>query len=54
MASNLPCELPMLPGNVYSDPTITRYHKTQLLGINQGTIRGKSPLFPSQIARQQQ
>lgn len=32
----------MLPGNVYSDPTVTRYHKTQLLGINQGTIREKT------------
>lgn len=28
----------MLPGNVYADPTITRYHKTQLLGIKDGTI----------------
>ena len=26
----------MLPGNVYADPTITRYHKTQLLGVKDG------------------
>ena len=40
--TNLPAKLPMLPGNVYADPTVTRYHKTQLLGIKDGTIRGKS------------
>jgi len=26
--TNLPGSLPMLPGNVYADPTVTRYHKT--------------------------
>jgi len=31
----------MLPGNTFADPTITRYHKTQLLGIKDGTICGK-------------
>jgi len=40
--SNLPKTLPFLPGNVYADPTITRYHKTQLLGIQHGIITGKS------------
>lgn len=40
-ASNLPGNLPMLPGNVYSDPTVTRYHKTQLLGVKDGAIQGK-------------
>ncbi len=40
-SKNLPNQLPFLPGNVYSDPTITRYHKTQLLGIKDGTIQGK-------------
>ena len=30
---NLPKTLPYLPGNVAADPTITRYHKTQLLGL---------------------
>ena len=38
---NLPGTLPMLPGNVYADPTVTRYHKTQLLGIKDNTICGK-------------
>lgn len=43
MSSNyLPSQLPFLPGNTYADPTITRYHKTQLLGIKDGTIMGKS------------
>jgi len=31
----------MLPGNVYADPTVTRYHKTQLLGIKDNTICGE-------------
>ena len=39
--ANLPGTLPMLPGNVYADPTITRYHKTQLLGVKDGAIQGK-------------
>ena len=49
--NNLPQTLPMLPGNVYTDPTITRYHKTQLLGVKDGAIQGKQqfsfgfPLF---------
>lgn len=38
---NLPGSLPFLPGNVYQDPTITRYHKTQLLGVRDGAIQGK-------------
>ena len=33
--------LPLLPGNQYADPTITRYHKTQLLGVKDGSIQGK-------------
>lgn len=37
-----PDKLPFLPGNVYADPTITRYHKTQLLGVRDGIITGKS------------
>jgi len=32
----LPNQLPFLPGNSYADPTITRYHKTQLLGVKDG------------------
>ena len=47
-SSYLPNQLPFLPGNSYADPTITRYHKTQLLGIRDGTITGKykeSPFF---------
>jgi hypothetical protein len=38
---NLPKNLPFLPGNVYADPTITRYHKTQILGLQNGVITGK-------------
>ncbi len=36
-----PNQLPFLPGNSYADPTITRYHKTQLLGVKDGIITGK-------------
>jgi len=37
----------MLPGNIYTDPTVTRYHKTQLLGVKDGSIQGKcSPPAP--------
>lgn len=39
--ANLPNNLPFLPGNVYADPTITRYHKTQILGFRDGTMLGK-------------
>lgn len=42
MSSYLPKQLPFLPGNTYADPTITRYHKTQLLGIKDGTITEKT------------
>jgi hypothetical protein len=38
----LPNQLPFLPGNTYADPTINRYHKTQLLGIKDGTITEKT------------
>jgi len=38
----LPNNLPFLPGNTYADPTITRYHKTQLLGIKDNTITEKT------------
>ena len=38
----LPSDLPFLPGNSYADPTITRYHKTQLFAIKDHTITGKS------------
>lgn len=38
----MPSQLPFLPGNTYADPTITRYHKTQLLGIKDGTITEKT------------
>jgi len=40
--SNMPASLPMLPGNVYADPTVTRYHKTQLLGVKDNTIVEKT------------
>jgi hypothetical protein len=38
----LPNNLPFLPGNTYADPTITIYHKTQLLGIKDNTITEKT------------
>ena len=41
MTTNLPKQLPFLPGNSYADPTITRYHKTQLLGVRDGAMLGK-------------
>lgn len=37
-----PKNLPYLPGNVYADPTVTRHHKTQILGLTNGVITGKS------------
>ena len=37
----MPNQLPFLPGNVHADPTITRYHKTQLLSYQNGTVQGK-------------
>ena len=40
--TSMPNSLPFLPGNVYSDPTITRYHKTHLLDLKNGIITGKS------------
>ena len=49
MTTNLPKQLPFLPGNSYADPTITRYHKTQLLGVRDGTMLGK--LFTHQSQR---
>lgn len=39
---HLPSSLPFLPGNTAQDPTITRYHKTQLLGVKDGTIVEKT------------
>jgi len=38
---HLPKSLPMLPGNEKQDPTITKYHRNQLLGIKDGTITEK-------------
>lgn len=39
---NLPANLPMLPGNQYADPTITRYHKAQLMNsAADGAMLGK-------------
>ncbi len=40
-SKNLPGQLPFLPGNSYADPTITRYHKTQLLGVKDGANVGR-------------
>lgn len=37
----MPKSLPFLPGNSYTDPAVTRYHKTQLLGVKDGTMTGK-------------
>jgi hypothetical protein len=40
--TSLPKQLPFLPGNTYADPTITRYHKTQLLAVKLGAMLGKT------------
>lgn len=37
----MPKQLPFLPGNSYADPTITRYHKTQLFGVKDQIQTGK-------------
>ena len=37
----MPKQLPFLPGNTYADPTITRYHKTQLFGVKDHIQTGK-------------
>ena len=37
----LPKQLPLLPGNTYADPTITRYHKSQLFGVRDNIQTGK-------------
>ena len=37
---NVPKNLPFLPGMSYADPQVTRYHKTQLLGLQNGIITG--------------
>jgi hypothetical protein len=39
---HLPGRLPFLPGNTAQDPTVTRYHKTQLLGVRDGAITEKN------------
>jgi hypothetical protein len=57
-----PKELPMLPGNVYSDPFVTRYHKTQVFDRKNGVNTGKLSEMPSnhsirenhQLAREHQ
>jgi len=41
--------LPFLPGNVYADPTITRYHKTQLLGVTNGVITEKTSYLQEEV-----
>jgi hypothetical protein len=43
--ASLPSQLPFLPGNVYADPTITRYHKTQILGVKDGAMLGNLPFL---------
>jgi hypothetical protein len=35
-------KVPFLPGTTYADPTITRYHKTQLLGVKDGVQTEKT------------
>jgi len=37
----MPKQLPFLPGNSYADPTVTRYHKTQLFGVSNTIQTGK-------------
>ena len=50
--SNLPKDLPLLPGNQYADPTVTRYHKMQLLGVKDGAITGTSSSLTAQSKRE--
>jgi hypothetical protein len=42
---HLPSNLPFLPGNEQHDPTITRYHKTQLLNAKDGAMLEKGTIF---------
>lgn len=42
MQPNIPKNLPFLPGMSYADPQLTRYHKTQILGLQNGIITGKT------------
>lgn len=39
---HLPGTLPFLPGNEQHDPTITRYHRSQLLGVKDGAMTEKT------------
>jgi hypothetical protein len=39
---NIPKNLPFLPGMSYADPTLTRYHKTQILDLKNGIITEKT------------
>jgi len=40
--ANIPKNLPFLPGMSYADPTLTRYHKTQIMGLTNGVITEKT------------
>mmetsp|Transcript_45806 Transcript_45806/g.33544 ORF Transcript_45806/g.33544 Transcript_45806/m.33544 type:complete len:136 (-) Transcript_45806:1237-1644(-) len=48
-SKNLPSQLPFLPGNIYSDPTVTRYHKTQLLNLKDGSVQEKTTSLQENI-----
>lgn len=49
MKVNLPSQLPMLPGNSYDDPTVTRYHKSQLLNYKDGSCQETNTLAMPEV-----
>ena len=47
--AHLPSSLPFLPGNTQQDPTITRYHRSQLLGVKDGTMTESTKAYKENI-----
>lgn len=47
--AHLPKKLPFLPGNTQHDPTITRYHKTQVFGFNNTANYEKNTLYKENV-----
>lgn len=46
---HLPGSLPFLPGNERQDPTVTRYHRSQLLGVRDGAMLEKTVAYNENI-----
>ena len=44
-----PSSLPFLPGHQFSDPTITRYHKTQVLNYKDGSTQEKTTAIEENV-----